>query len=503
MPPPPLSSSTIVSFSPRRRAASRPPMSCASATSPISSTTGPLARGGRAEGRGDGAVDAVGAAVAQHARRVRAHRPERLDVAHRHRGGDEQRRLRGSSTPSSARDRGLGELLAAEHARRSPRRRARRRCASPPASPGPRRAPAGASPVSAARSAARGLQRERVASAPTPGPARRPRGRAPPACTPSRPASHARRGLDTGRSPTRRTRSGLQRRGERLVAQQRVVVGDRGRAAARARQRIGQQRPAGGRGERRRGLAQRASSRSSRPATSTPRAGPATSSRSVARRGDRGARPALRAGGRRTYGAPSGRPVSSCGQRLVAHQRLAQREVQVHRARAALQRRPVGAARERAHPAQPLGARPRARRPRRTTCAAPPNSFSWSIACPAPFSRSSGGRSAVSSSSGTRASRASIAAGSSSAAAVPEVHVTATGSPEAFAEPEREEARAALVDVRVAAQPRLARERQHERRAARARARCTPRACRSARARRRTRAAARSGRSWGCRLAAS
>ena len=67
--------------------------------------------------------------------------------------------------------------------------------------------------------------------------------------------------------------------------------------------------------------------------------------------------------------------------------------------------------------------------------AAPPNSFSWSIACPAPFSRSSGGRSAVSSSSGTRASCASIAAGSSSAAAVPEVHVTATGRPLALARP--------------------------------------------------------------------
>ena len=43
IPPPPLSTSTIVSFSSRRAAASRPPMSWASATSPISSTTGPSA----------------------------------------------------------------------------------------------------------------------------------------------------------------------------------------------------------------------------------------------------------------------------------------------------------------------------------------------------------------------------------------------------------------------------------------------------------------------------
>ena len=41
IPPPPLSTSTIVSFNSRRPAASRPPMSWASATSPISSTTGP------------------------------------------------------------------------------------------------------------------------------------------------------------------------------------------------------------------------------------------------------------------------------------------------------------------------------------------------------------------------------------------------------------------------------------------------------------------------------
>ncbi len=43
-------------------------------------------------------------------------------------------------------------------------------------------------------------------------------------------------------------------------------------------------------------------------------------------------------------------------QRLLADERLAQREVQVHRARAALQRGPVCAAGERAHPAQLLGA---------------------------------------------------------------------------------------------------------------------------------------------------
>ena len=90
--------------------------------------------------------------------------------------------------------------------------------------------------------------------------------------------------------------------------------------------------------------------------------------------------------------------------------------------------------------------------------AAWPKSLIWSIVWPAPFSRSSGGRSALRISSGTPASCASITAGSSSAAAVPEVHVTATGRPDALASPSAKKPRAALVDVRVAAQARLARE---------------------------------------------
>src|SRR4051812_33860058 len=61
--------------------------------------------------------------------------------------------------------------------------------------------------------------------------------------------------------------------------------------------------------------------------------------------------------------------------------------------------------------------------------------WSWSIAWPAPTSRSSGGRSAVSTISGTRASYASTTAGWRLAAAVPEVQVTATGLPLALASP--------------------------------------------------------------------
>src|SRR5437016_5878648 len=57
------------------------------------------------------------------------------------------------------------------------------------------------------------------------------------------------------------------------------------------------------------------------------------------------------------------------------------------------------------------------------------------MACPAPTSRSSGGRSAVITTSGTRASRASTTAGIRFAAAVPEVHVTVTGLPVVLAMP--------------------------------------------------------------------
>ena len=67
--------------------------------------------------------------------------------------------------------------------------------------------------------------------------------------------------------------------------------------------------------------------------------------------------------------------------------------------------------------------------------AAVPYSLIWSIAWPAPTSRSSGGRSAVITISDTRASCASTTAGWRFAAAVPDVHVTATGRPLALAMP--------------------------------------------------------------------
>ena len=64
-----------------------------------------------------------------------------------------------------------------------------------------------------------------------------------------------------------------------------------------------------------------------------------------------------------------------------------------------------------------------------------PKIFTWSIVCPAPIPRSSGGRSAVSAISGTADSSASQIAGWKFAAAVPEVQSIATGARVACAAP--------------------------------------------------------------------
>ena len=64
-----------------------------------------------------------------------------------------------------------------------------------------------------------------------------------------------------------------------------------------------------------------------------------------------------RSAARRAAGAPPGRVVAARGQRLVEHERLAQREVQVHGAGPPRRGLCVGAEGEAADPAQPLGRR--------------------------------------------------------------------------------------------------------------------------------------------------
>ena len=95
MPPPPLFAHTIVSSAPARRAASRPPMSCRSASSPVSRKVGPPVP--IAAPSADDAVPSIPFAPRFDRKRSRfaARRHERLHVADRHRGGDPDRRVVG------------------------------------------------------------------------------------------------------------------------------------------------------------------------------------------------------------------------------------------------------------------------------------------------------------------------------------------------------------------------------------------------------------------------
>ena len=166
-----------------------------------------LAGRGGAEGGGDRAVDPVRAAVAQHARRPVANRPEALQVTHRHRGGHEQRRLRRQQHAELQGDTRLGQPLAGELAedRLAMPMRSAARQRSPQSSLCPHAC--GHRPGES-RQRGGGVQRQHRVQLPRRDPARRPRGPAPPAARRARPASQPRSGFDTGRSPTRRTRSG-------------------------------------------------------------------------------------------------------------------------------------------------------------------------------------------------------------------------------------------------------------------------------------------------------
>ena len=268
MPPPSLSSSTIDELAgPGGAAASRPPMSWASATSPISSTTGPCAAAAHAERGRDRAVDPVRAAVGEHARRRLAGREERLDVAHRHRGGDDERRLgRQRATPSSAATRGSlssagasaaaialrGRAVGARASRRATRARGRR----------------GAVRERVERR--RGSAATIVATAPA-GSCHAASGSNATCSASSSAVQPLAQRLGGRQVADAQHEVGRVRGGPVGVAQQRVVVGDRGRAAARAGQRVGEQRH---RRPARRSAASAApsrGSRSARPATITAR----------------------------------------------------------------------------------------------------------------------------------------------------------------------------------------------------------------------------------------
>ena len=243
MPPPSLLSRTITSGRPSRRAASRPPTSWASATSPISSTVGPGAGGRDAERGRDGAVDAVGAAVGEHPRRRR-----------RGRGRTSRRRA-----PASRRRRRASRRPAAARRARRPRAARRGRRASGAIAPAAARS-ARRQPSSQPRSLRgfSGASTARVGGDDRADAPRRvlPRGLGVEGdlerVEAVQPLAQRLGGREVAEA---QDEVGGVGGGEAGVAQQRVVVGDRGRAAARARQRLGEQRqrePVGERGERRR-----------------------------------------------------------------------------------------------------------------------------------------------------------------------------------------------------------------------------------------------------------
>ena len=281
------------------------------------------------------------------------------------------RRRRTASPPRQqdaelGRHRGLGELVAGDDAPRI----------ASAASSSALRQPASQSSSAAARSAraraatARPAGRARARrTGPTSGSCQAPSGSSATWRRRPRPASHVRRGLETGRSPTRRTRSGLMRRGE----------GARRAAARRSA------RPRPRRGARRRAGRPAGASRRRRRTPRPPRRRAA-------------AAPALVAPGDEDTPLGAGHEPRSAAELLALERRVPlRRRAHVRRAGLgdrcrrcpgsgssltsgsrsgklrcttpgpALERRPVGAAGERAHPAQPLGARVVGARPRRTT----------------------------------------------------------------------------------------------------------------------------------------
>ena len=317
-------------------------MSWAKATSPSSATTGPALTAAMPKRRRERPVDAVGAAVGEHARSVVADRPEGLELAHR-----PSRRRRARSPARAARAASVratfGSLSSvAERRRRRPPRRARRRRARRPARPGRRRR---------ARVSSRGSARSTVSTTDA-GSCQLPCGstriwRAPrEAREPFAQRLGGRQVADADHE------LGLVRAREALVAQQQVVVGDRRRAAARARERVGEQRIAGAAAPAPGSPGARPAS--SRPATITPRRAPADE------RGER--RPARGAGrGQRDPWASAGAPGASRGaSRPVPYERLAQPPVEVHRAGSRRRSRRDRAAGQRAHPVLALGRRARA-----------------------------------------------------------------------------------------------------------------------------------------------
>ena len=463
-------------------AASRPPTSCASATSPISSTAGPARGGADAERGRDGPVDPVRAAVGEHPERRLADREERLDVAHRHRGGDDQRRLRRAAACRARRRRAARSGPPARRPRRSPapprgRRRARRRASSCPCA-------CAAASWPARRASCAGRRRRSCPTAPA-GSCQALSG-SKLTCSASSPASHVRSGLEVGRSPTRSTRSGRVRARPRRAAARRSARSPPGRggrrtaarpaagspprsakAASEARQARVALRPAGDDDR------VRARLELFREAFEQPRRGLAQRPR------PRHPRPPAVAAGRRSRRPARRRRRARSGSR--------KREVQVHRPGPPVDRGPERAAGELA---QPLHARRAGGVV--VDLEVPLGGAAVELdlvdrlpgADVAQLRRAVGGQHEHRHARLVRLDHRGRVVGGGGARGAGQRGREAGRLGQA----EREERRAALVEVGGRAQPRVARQRQHQRRRARAGGGARRRAGRSGRARRRRRA---------------
>ena len=416
-------------------------------------------RGGAERGR-DRAVDPVRAAVGEDPRRRRRARRR----TSRGRGSASRRRRtasprRGSASTSSAATRGSLSsspsvaAIAPAAARSAPRQRS-----SHAGSPASR-----CSGVSAA-SVARGLAAMRAPTTPA-GSCHAPSASSATCSASSSPASHARSGFEVGRSPIAQHELGraARRRAARRAAARRS---GRSRPVRGARPTAGRRAAGSARRRRtRRRASPSAGSRSSRPATITARGAGASGTRrqlapAPATTGCGDPRPAA--------GAAAGARVLG-RQRRVEHERLAQREVEVHRARAGR--------RARSSTARHASARIQRTRSGVASCVPTSTNHLAAVAVEldlvdrlagadvAQLGRAVGGQHEQRHAR-LRAPRSRPAR--SSAAAVPDVQATATGRPVCFASPSAKKPATRSSTCDHARRPRRARERQHERRRARA-----------------------------------
>ena len=237
IPPPSLLSSTIVSLQPEPARRQQPADVVGERDVADQQHDRTARRGGRAEGRGHGAVDPVGAAVGQDPRAARSRAAKNSSTS---RIGIEEATnsvaLGGQPIAQRAGDR------AARSARRQSGSAIARATGAVGGAPAVEPVLARHDLVGARRSRQSARASRRSADDAARGPASARRGRTGSGRMSASDPSQLRSGLDVGRSPIRHTTRAVSRAANAGIAQEQVEVGDRRRAAARAGERVGEQR---------------------------------------------------------------------------------------------------------------------------------------------------------------------------------------------------------------------------------------------------------------------